>query len=50
MDWIQNPPPSSELADRDIKQTGTHLAGRRIALLITGSIAAYRTPDLIRDL
>ena len=50
MDWIQNPPPSSELADRDIKQTGTHLAGQRIALLITGSIAAYRTPDLIRDL
>ena len=49
MDWIQNPPPSSELADRDIKQTGTHLAGRRIALLITGSIAAYRTPDLIRE-
>ncbi len=50
MDWDFSPPPLSELKDHDIVETGTHLKNKRIALLITGSIAAYRTPDLVREL
>jgi len=49
LNWNFEPPPSSEFADREIRLTGSHLSGKRIALLITGSIAAYRMPDLIRD-
>ena len=36
--------------DRAVAVEGTELAGRRIALLVTGGIAAYRTPDLARAL
>ncbi|MBF0287952.1 MAG: bifunctional phosphopantothenoylcysteine decarboxylase/phosphopantothenate--cysteine ligase CoaBC [SAR324 cluster bacterium] len=50
MDWDFSPPPLSELKDHDVAEMGTRLKNRRIALLITGSIAAYRTPDLIREL
>ncbi|MBC8257570.1 MAG: bifunctional phosphopantothenoylcysteine decarboxylase/phosphopantothenate--cysteine ligase CoaBC [SAR324 cluster bacterium] len=49
LNWNLEPPPPSEYADREIHITGKHLSGKRIALLITGSIAAYRMPDLIRD-
>jgi phosphopantothenoylcysteine decarboxylase/phosphopantothenate--cysteine ligase len=49
LNWNLEPPPPSELADREIRLTGSHLSGKRVALLITGSIAAYRMPDLIRD-
>jgi phosphopantothenoylcysteine decarboxylase/phosphopantothenate--cysteine ligase len=49
LNWNLEPPPPSEIADRDIRLTGSHLSGKRVALLITGSIAAYRMPDLIRD-
>ena len=49
LNWNLEPPPPSKLADRGIRLTGSHLSGKSIALLITGSIAAYRMPDLIRD-
>jgi len=49
-DWDLTPPPTSNLADRDVPREGEHLAGRRIALLVTGGIAAYRTPTLARGL
>lgn len=50
MDWDFTPPPLSDFKDHDVNPKGQALAGRRIALLITGSIAAYRAPDLIREL
>lgn len=49
-DWDFSPPPPSELADRDVPLDGEHLAGKRVALLVTGGIAAYRTPILARNL
>ncbi len=50
MDWDLNPPPLSEMKDRDVRERGNHLKGKRIALLLTGSIATYRAPDLVREL
>ncbi len=50
MTWNFTPPSDSSLHDHGVVSTGTHLHGKRIALLITGSIAAYRTPDLVREL
>jgi phosphopantothenoylcysteine decarboxylase/phosphopantothenate--cysteine ligase len=34
--------------DRDVVRLGNHLDNRRIALLVPGSIAAYKTPSLVR--
>ncbi len=48
--WMIQSPTPSNLGDRAVPQEGRHLAGKRIALLITGSIAAYRAPDLARSL
>ena len=50
MEWNLEPPPDSHIRDRDILPLGKHLEGKRIALMISGSIAAYRCPDLVRDL
>jgi phosphopantothenoylcysteine decarboxylase/phosphopantothenate--cysteine ligase len=50
MHWSLTPPSPSDLADRAVVQRGERLKGKHIALLISGSIAAYRTPDLVRDL
>ena len=36
--------------DRSIESVSSVLEGRRIALLLTGSIAAYRAPGLVREL
>ena len=36
--------------DRALVATDDRLAGRRIALLLTGSIAAFRAPALVREL
>ena len=49
LEWKIEPPSPSQLTDRDVNLTGSHLSGKRVALLITGSIAAYRMPDLVRD-
>ena len=43
-------PPESKLQDREVKLEGTHLVGKRIALLITGSIAAMKAPLIARSL
>ncbi|MEM6503196.1 MAG: phosphopantothenoylcysteine decarboxylase [Cyanobacteria bacterium P01_C01_bin.89] len=46
---IPRPTPST-LGDREVPLEGTHLRGKRVALLISGSIAAYRSPDIARAL
>lgn len=44
------PPPPSLLSDHDVVPLSSHLANKRVALVVTGGIAAYRTPDLARTL
>jgi phosphopantothenoylcysteine decarboxylase/phosphopantothenate--cysteine ligase len=48
--WEPTPPAPSSLGDREVPLEGSHLAGKRIALLVSGSIAAYRAPDVARAL
>ncbi len=38
----------SSTKDQEVVRLGAHLDGKRIALLATGSIAAYKTPSLVR--
>ncbi|HZD10971.1 MAG TPA: phosphopantothenoylcysteine decarboxylase [Candidatus Binatia bacterium] len=49
-DWDYSPPPPSTLGDHDVPLEGVHLKGRRIALLVTGSIAAIKAPFIARAL
>lgn len=49
-EWNFTPPPLSKLSDHAVRSDSQALAGKTIALFISGSIAAYRCPDLIRDL
>jgi phosphopantothenoylcysteine decarboxylase / phosphopantothenate---cysteine ligase len=49
-DWNFEPPPESSLEDREVNLESTHLQNRRIALLITGSIAAMKAPLIARSL
>lgn len=49
-EWEIRPPTPSELGDREVRRVGTHLEGRRIALLVTGGIAAMKAPLLARAL
>jgi phosphopantothenoylcysteine decarboxylase / phosphopantothenate---cysteine ligase len=49
-DWDFQPPPESELSDRAIALESTHLQHKRIALLVTGSIAAIKAPLIARTL
>ena len=48
--WDGTAPRSQPIGDHEVPQISDHLAGRRIALLVSGSIAALRTPDLARAL
>lgn len=48
--WDGSPPRSEPIGDHAVPLLSSHLAGRRIALLVSGSVAALRTPDLVRDL
>jgi phosphopantothenoylcysteine decarboxylase/phosphopantothenate--cysteine ligase len=48
--WEFQPPPESELSDRQIALESTHLQSKRIALLVTGSIAAMKAPLIARTL
>jgi phosphopantothenoylcysteine decarboxylase/phosphopantothenate--cysteine ligase len=48
--WDLRPPAPSGLGDHEVPLLSNHLAGRRIALLVSGSIAALRSPDLARAL
>ncbi len=43
-------PTPSPYGDHDVAPEGTHLAGRRVALLVTGGIAAMKIPFLARAL
>lgn len=49
-DWNFSIPPESELADREVALLSNHLQHKRIALLITGSIAAMKAPLIARTL
>lgn len=49
-DWDFRPPAPSELGDREVPRDSDHLAGRRVALLVTGGIAAMRAPMIARAL
>lgn len=48
--WDFSPPPPSDLGDHDVPLEGTHLQGKRIALLVTGGIAAMKAPLIARAL
>ncbi|MEB3255800.1 MAG: phosphopantothenoylcysteine decarboxylase [Synechococcaceae cyanobacterium] len=48
--WDFSPPRSQPIGDHDVSLQSRHLAGRRIALLVSGGIAALRSPDLARAL
>ncbi|ELS02438.1 phosphopantothenoylcysteine decarboxylase/phosphopantothenate--cysteine ligase [Xenococcus sp. PCC 7305] len=49
-EWNFDAPPESSLGDREVLLEGNHLQGKRIALLITGSIAALKAPLIARSL
>jgi hypothetical protein len=49
-DWDFRPPQSAAIGDHDVPLVSSHLEGRRVALVVTGGIAALRTPDLARAL
>ena len=49
-DWDFQPPPESELSDRQVALESTHLKNKRVALLVTGSIAAIKAPLIARTL
>ncbi|MEM7049583.1 MAG: phosphopantothenoylcysteine decarboxylase [Acidobacteriota bacterium] len=49
-DWDFSPPRSAELGDHDVPLLGEQLVGRRIALLVTGGIAAMKAPLVARAL
>jgi phosphopantothenoylcysteine decarboxylase/phosphopantothenate--cysteine ligase len=49
-DWDFRPPQSAAIGDHDVPLVSSHLQGRRVALVVTGGIAALRTPDLARAL
>lgn len=48
--WSNEPPPRSELKDREVPLLGKHLLGRRVALMVTGGIAAIKAPFIARGL
>ena len=49
-DWDRSPPPPVDLGDREVPRLGDHLVGRRVALLVTGGIAAMKAPLTARAL
>lgn len=49
-DWDFNAPTPSTLGDHDVPAVSARLAGRRIALLVTGGIAAMKAPQIARGL
>ncbi len=49
-DWDFQPPSESELSDRQVASESTHLQNKRVALLVTGSIAALKAPLIARTL
>lgn len=49
-DWDFSAPTPSGMGDHDVPMLSQRLAGRRIALLVTGGIAAMKTPQIARGL
>ena len=49
-EWDFTPPPPSDLGDHDVPLLGTHLQDKRVALLVTGGIAAMKAPLIARAL
>lgn len=49
-DWDPRPPAESDLGDHEVRLDGTHLSSRRIAVVVTGGIAAYKIPGVVRAL
>jgi phosphopantothenoylcysteine decarboxylase/phosphopantothenate--cysteine ligase len=49
-EWDMSPPPPSELGDHDVFRLGNHLVGKRVALMVTGGIAAMKAPLVARSL
>lgn len=49
-DWNFSPPQASSMGDHDVTREGHHLEGKRVALVVTGGIAAFKTPMLARAL
>jgi phosphopantothenoylcysteine decarboxylase/phosphopantothenate--cysteine ligase len=48
--WDFKSPPESALSDRELALESNHLQSKRIALLVTGSIAAMKAPLIARTL
>lgn len=49
-EWEYTAPRPSSLGDHDVVVESNHLAGKRIALIVSGGIAAMKTPLLARAL
>lgn len=49
-DWDFSAPTPSGMGDHDVPRLSDRLTGKRIALLVTGGIAAMKTPELARGL
>lgn len=49
-DWDFSAPTPSDMGDHDVPLASDRLAGRRVALLVCGGIAAMKTPEIARGL
>ena len=49
-EWDYSPPTPSDLGDHEVPREGDELHEVRVALLVTGGIAAFTTPTLARAL
>lgn len=49
-DWDSSPPRSAPMGDHDVPNDSGHLKGKRVALMVTGGIAAMKAPLLARAL
>jgi len=49
-DWDFSAPNPSDMGDHDVPPASTRLAGKRVALLVTGGIAAMKAPQIARGL
>lgn len=48
--WDPHPPLSHGIGDHDVPRDSDHLAGKHVALLVTGGIAAMKSPMVARAL
>jgi phosphopantothenoylcysteine decarboxylase/phosphopantothenate--cysteine ligase len=49
-DWDFSAPTPSGMGDHDVPRASDRLVGRRVALLVTGGIAAMKAPEIARGL